>query len=628
MTMTGSFQKSFMILVLATAAVPLAAESMEASGYSTHAIKCLSAHVNSVDEFVSSSVPRENIVWSPVTFPSRPNGAGYFWYECEFDLTSRPDQIFVILEGARGADETYINGRLLGQTGPMRGDNFPDWKSLRAYPVPNALILPGLNTFSVKMRPLEWTAALKRAPQIRDGRDATAVLRAGSRAAYPEMVLGAVFLFVGLYFYYLWWHFRDAHDNLFFALYCTDLAAYLWVRSAVPFFFGYNWFTLGLEYATLFFTAPLFCRFLFPFLRLPSPRTLYIYEVVTGSAVLYMALVPDIEHWWRILQIFRITLLGAVVWAVWLIGRALFRGHEEARYMALAFAIFFVSVVADIFSSVGLLRAPSVVSYGFVIFLLGIAFILANRYVRLFRERKNRSALLRDLDRRKTEFLANISHELKTPLAVVVLCAESLAENLIEGPEPVERALVEMETNAARLQQIVSDAVLLNLIETGHFIPRMEKCALGDVIHGAVSELHQLVEKRGIVVEAKIPDNLSVDSDPVLLGRIMDHVIENAVLYNRDGGRLTVEARQLDDAVEIAVSDQGSGVPADVKMKLFQKFVRGDTSSTYAVQGTGTGLALAAAAASVIGGSLHLVRSTPAGSMFSVRFADVGAGHV
>lgn len=584
-------------------------------------IHCASTQYDLPAGFPSTEQPSSGLKWKPVTFPDTHEGAGYTWYQCEYDLTDKPGNIVVVIEGARHADETFVNGRLVGRTGRMV-DQFPEWKNIRAYPVPNAVLKPGPNTLSVKLRSGEWTTAMAKAPEFRDGSELSGILRAASRATYMEMVLGAVFLFVGLYFYYLWWHFRSALDNLFFAVYCTDLAVYLWVRSAVPYFFGYNWFTLCVEYSSLFLTAPIFCRFLYAFLKAPSPRGLYVYEVATAAVVVYIAAVHNMEHWWRLLGVFRFTLLGTVVWTAWLIVRAVLRGHAEARYLAFTFGIFAATVVADIFSSIRVLKTPPLVPFGFIFFLLGIAFILANRYVDLFREQKNRSALLRDLDRRKTEFLSNISHELKTPLSVIMLCAEAIAEKFIGGPDAVERAMTDVEANAARLQQIVSDAVLLNKIETGHFVPDIQSCALGEMVGGAVRELQGRAEKRGIVVDARVPQDLSIKSDPVLLSRIVDHVIENAVLYNVDGGRVTVEAKSTPGLVEVVVSDQGTGLPPDVKSRLFQKFVRGDMSSTYSVPGTGTGLALAAAAARLIGGSLRLIRSGPAGSIFSLQFAQ------
>ncbi len=256
--------------------------------------------------------------------------------------------------------------------------------------------------------------------------------------------------------------------------------------------------------------------------------------------------------------------------------------------------------------------------YGFVVFLLGIALILADRYVRLFGLQEQRAAVMRDLDRRKTEFLSNVSHELKTPLAELLLYAESIADGTLETDEEIADAHEEIGKSAARLQHIVSDTVLLNLLETDQYVPDFTGCDLHTSLENAVHSLAHLALKRRVAVSLLTPGPIPFQCDPSLLDRVLEHVIENGILYNKEGGRLTIAASSQAGGFEILVRDEGPGLPAEVRERLFEKFVRGDSSSTYAIGGTGTGLALAFLAVKKLSGTLRLLRTGADGTEFAI----------
>lgn len=559
--------------------------------------------------------------WLPVQFTDERSGSGIVWYLCEFELAEHPGELAVVLSDVRHSDETYLNGRLIGRSGTM--EPYPFALPRRVYPVPGEVLRPQKNLLSIRLQGA--SQARMGQPEIRNGSEIEAMLREDSRARYPELVLASVFLFVSGYFYFLWWNFKSASENLYFALYSTALSAYLVARSGASFLDVPGPGQLRAEFIVFFLTPPIFLRFLFAFLGRNLPKLLFLYELFIAGAVLLVAFTADQDLWRAALRAVQISIFICIVPGFWvLLSEA--RTNAEARYLVWAFAVFFATVVNDLLTSMNIIDTPLLFLYGFVVFLLGIALILADRYVRLFGLREEQATVMRDLDRRKTEFLSNVSHELKTPLAELLLYAESIADGTLETESEIADAHEEIGKSAARLQHIVSDTVLLNLLETDRYVPDLRECDLGAALENAVNALGHLCAARSVTVHLVPPFSNQVVCDASLLDRVLEHLIENGILYNKQEGRLTISCRREADMVEVSFVDEGSGLPAEVRERLFQKFVRGDSSSTYAVSGTGTGLALAYLAVQKVSGTLQLARSGPGGTEFVLRL-KAGANH-
>ncbi|MCE9598638.1 MAG: sensor histidine kinase [Spirochaetia bacterium] len=565
--------------------------------------------------------------WIPVTFPDQRREPGIVWYACQFEMPEHPQSLMVVLQKVRHADETFVNGIPIGNTGDVNLSGIRMVREVRAYPLPVSFLLSGTNTLTVRLRAAGRDGRFGIAPEIRDGRNIASLIRDSSRRDYEDVVFGAVFLFVACYFYYVWWQFRSQRENLFFAICCTGLALYLGIRS-IPMLLGTpNPIAMRFEYAALFLNPNTFMRFLFPFLGRKTPRAVFVYDAYVIACVLGLFLLDDPEEWRVILRYFQYSVFPILIVAAVIVSQAIANRNREALYLTLGFVLFFLTIVNDLLGAMGVWRSPSFISYGFAAFLFSIALILANRYVQLYREQEEKNELLRDLDRRKTDFLSNISHEIKTPLAEVMMYAESLEDGTLQTEEELEDAHAEIKKSAARLQRVVSDTVLLNLLETNLYSPEIGSSNLAEAVENAVHLLSDETRRQEIRIHSDIPANLFVKSDTDLLGRILENLIENGILYNRKGGVLALAAQTNDQTIEITIKDEGNGVPENVRRHLFQKFVRGDSSITYAVPGTGTGLALAALAASCMSGSVQLLNTGVAGTVFSIRL-DAGAANV
>lgn len=555
----------------------------------------------------------------PGFFPAAPGeqrSESTGWYLCRFD--SLPGSLLIKLRGVRHADRTYVNGTEVGSTGWNGDTAVIAYESPRIYAIGPGVLREKGNVLAVHVRAFGGKLRLGAAPELLSDEDWAAELRRSHRSLYPDLVFPAVFLFVAVYFFYLWVHFRANLENLYFAVYCVLFAAYLITRFGAGIFFDASSTTTRIEFFCLFVSPPLFLRFFFSFLQLPFFKPFYAFEVLCAICCVMLAS-ADPERWMQALRGFQYSLLPVIIVTVGFLVRSIRRGDPEARRLGWAFGLFAVLVAADLIQAMGLLPLPSLVPYGFAALLFAIAGLLTNRYVKLYGAQEQQARILRELDQRKNEFLSNISHELKTPLAEIMLFAELLADRTLSEPAEVHDAHQEIEKGAARLRHLVSDTVLLNLLETGQYTlspavrkvrPLAEECvrSVGGQVPGAMER-----------VSLSIPPDVEIECDPVLFERALENLIENAVLYT-SGASVRVWIQETAAALELYVEDAGKGLPKSVREKLFEKFIRGDSSNTYAIPGTGTGLALAYLSAQAMGAVLSLVSTGPEGTRFCLRF--------
>ncbi|MBL8019899.1 MAG: sensor histidine kinase [Leptospirales bacterium] len=565
--------------------------------------------------------------WEPVQFPERRKENGIVWYGCTFEMPEHPADLMVVLHNARHADEVFVNGRSIGGTGDIDLPGVGVYREPRAYMLPVSQLLGGTNTLAVRVRVIGQNGGLGAAPEIRKAATIATLLRESSRRGYEAVIFSTVYMFVACYFFYVWSQFRSKRENLFFALFCATFSLYLCVRFLPQLLASPSKSLMRIELCLLFLGPPMFMRFLYPFLARKTPRALFAYDTFIAGCIIAILALADPEDWRVVLRTFQYSVFPLVVLAIIIVGQSIAKGNNEAKYIAGGFALASLTVILDLLSAMRLVTAPTLVFYGFSFLVGSIALVLADRFVRLYHEQAHRSELLRDLDRRKTDFLSNISHEIKTPLAEVMMYAESLADGTLQSPEEIAQAHAEIKSSAARLQHVVSDTVLLNLLEKGMYDSRIETQNLHSAVADAIERFHDSAGRRHVQIRNQVSDQLRVLCDGELLARALENLIENGILYNRQGGQLIVEASEDGDCVVLTVQDEGTGIEEDVTRHLFQKFVRGDSSTTYAIAGTGTGLALASLAAKNMGGELKLLRTGADGTVFALKLR-AGEGNV
>jgi two-component system sensor histidine kinase SenX3 len=221
------------------------------------------------------------------------------------------------------------------------------------------------------------------------------------------------------------------------------------------------------------------------------------------------------------------------------------------------------------------------------------------------------------LEAMRTDFVANISHELRTPVGALALLAETLADE--DDPETVRRLANNMVFEAHRVGRIIKDLLELGQIEAADQ-PLKEIVGIPLVIAEAVDRTRPLAEHRSIRVE--IQDNgggLVVVGDRRQLVSAVANLIDNAVKYSDSGGLVQVNAGFRDGMVELAVIDHGIGIPTRDVDRIFERFYRVDRARSRDTGGTGLGLAIVRHAATNHGGAVTVVSQEGKGSTFTIR---------
>ncbi|HEY7241765.1 MAG TPA: ATP-binding protein, partial [Burkholderiales bacterium] len=227
---------------------------------------------------------------------------------------------------------------------------------------------------------------------------------------------------------------------------------------------------------------------------------------------------------------------------------------------------------------------------------------------------------LSEADRRKDEFLATLSHELRNPLAPLRNSLELLRTREIADPAsaPVHQM---MDRQVGHLVRLVDDLLEVSRISRGTFELRRERIDLATVVRNAVDTSNPLIHAGGHELGVALPrEPLWLDGDPVRLAQILANLLNNAATYTEHGGRIAVRAWKEDGHALIAVRDNGTGIAADTLPLVFQMFHRGAASSRRNPSGLGIGLSLARGLAEMHGGSITVKSDGPGqGSEFTVR---------
>jgi two-component system sensor histidine kinase SenX3 len=217
----------------------------------------------------------------------------------------------------------------------------------------------------------------------------------------------------------------------------------------------------------------------------------------------------------------------------------------------------------------------------------------------------------------RRDFVANVSHELKTPVGALSLLAETLDGE--EDPEVVERLAKRVATEAERLGQIIDDLLDLSRIEANES-PRREMVPLAVIVGEAVELLRAVAASSDVRLEVDAPpQHLAVPGDRRDLVSAVSNLVDNAIKYSERGSLVQVRVSADDDAVEIAVIDQGAGIPARDLERIFERFYRVDRARSRLTGGTGLGLSIVRHVAVNHSGSVRVESHEGEGSTFTLR---------
>jgi signal transduction histidine kinase len=225
------------------------------------------------------------------------------------------------------------------------------------------------------------------------------------------------------------------------------------------------------------------------------------------------------------------------------------------------------------------------------------------------------SAELGNLERSRRDLVANVSHELKTPIAAIRAHLENLMDG-VEQPDP--GTLHVMLSQTERLSRLIEQLLELSRLESGEVPLRREDVPLAPLVSQVLSEIEVARSDHGVAVESDVPDDLPpVDADRERVHQVLFNLLDNALRFTPKGGAVTVSAQRQNGSVRVRVADTGVGIPPEHLPRLFERFYRADPARSREDGGTGIGLAIARSVVEAHGGHINAESELGKGSVFT-----------
>jgi two-component system phosphate regulon sensor histidine kinase PhoR len=228
---------------------------------------------------------------------------------------------------------------------------------------------------------------------------------------------------------------------------------------------------------------------------------------------------------------------------------------------------------------------------------------------------------IRHLENIRRDFVANVSHELKTPITSIKGFVETLRDGALDDRPQAERFLGIVARHADRLHAIIEDLLSLSRLEQGteiYDIPRTE-AAMTDVCGAAMLDCAAKATARQVTIESSCPPDLRARVNAPLLEQALVNLLENAITYSNAGSTVWLTACQAGETLSIDVRDEGIGIPPEHLSRLFERFYRVDKARSREHGGTGLGLAIVKHIAQVHGGQVTVTSTVGQGSTFTMR---------
>lgn len=215
----------------------------------------------------------------------------------------------------------------------------------------------------------------------------------------------------------------------------------------------------------------------------------------------------------------------------------------------------------------------------------------------------------------KTDFISNVSHEIKTPLSVIQTYAQALNNPKLDDVTKT-KYLDTLQTSCKKLSNLVTNILKLNKLEKGTIIPEFKEFNLTEAITEQIISFDHLIEEKEIELICDLDEKVIIKNEKSYLDIVWSNLLSNAIKFSNPKGQIKITLKQQSDTVSFTIEDNGCGMSAEEGKHIFDKFYQADTS--HSKDGNGLGLALVKKVIDLLGGTITVESEVEKGTMFSV----------
>lgn len=255
---------------------------------------------------------------------------------------------------------------------------------------------------------------------------------------------------------------------------------------------------------------------------------------------------------------------------------------------------------------------------GMISIVVHIYFSMVRPVIRVQDELKNAAEESRKAEVIRKEFVANVSHELKTPLTSISGFIETLQQGAAEDPEIRTRFIDIIAIETARLNRLIEDLLVLSDIENRKRVGENNIIHVKEAVSQTIEALQPIAEDKKVRILTQLDESVRIAGNADRFCQMMVNLIENAIKYSDEGGRVWIEAKEAEEKVKITVKDEGIGIAPEHLDRLFERFYRVDKSRSKKAGGTGLGLSIVKHIAALLNAEVRVESTAGEGTTFYV----------
>ncbi len=480
-----------------------------------------------------------------------------------------------------------------------------------------------------------------------------------------DLMLFGSFLIMSLYHFFLYAFRRKNRFTLYYGLFCFDTALRIIMTDEfylVYMFPGINWnFEIRLEFMTMiagFILLLMFIKELFS--NEFSGRVAKFYQLTAFIYTMAVMLLP-IKVSASYLPVFHLIILSGLIYIIYTLVRAVRNRREGSLFILTGCIVLILVAVNDMLDANNIIHTGYMFSYGLFMFIFSQSIIISGIFSRSFnkveelsselqasynsideynrnleslidertRELSDANSRLRELDHAKTDFFANISHEFRTPLTLIL----APIDEAISGKRLNRDTLETMYRNGRNLLSLINDLLDISRITAGRMILEVAETDISALVQQCCGEMESSAKLKNIELICNQDESkLNVYIDPERIAHVISNFFSNSFKFTDPGGRIEVSISVEGGYALITFSDTGCGIESDKMSIVFDRFFQADTSSKRRYEGTGIGLSIVKEFVELHGGTVSVesrhVDQYPDdhGTKFTVKL-PLGRGH-